>query len=218
MADVIMVLGASGSGKSTSLRNVPPEKVSVISATGKRLPFRTTIKPFVTDDYEKIAKAFSTASADILILDDSQYLMANEFMRRAYETGFQKFTDIGASFFNLVALFKNLPAEKTVYLFHHIEENDAGKQKAKTIGKMLDDKITLEGLFTTVLFTCTSEGRFYFQVKTNGLNTAKTPLGMFETDKIDNDLWEFDKIYRAYYDMPEPRNKTSKAEAKESAK
>ena len=206
MAEVIMILGSSGSGKSASLRNVPAEKISVISITGKRLPFRSKIVPYVTDSYQMIEKMVTSASADIIVLDDTQYLMANEFMRRAFETGFQKFTDIGASFFNLIMMLKNLPAEKTVYLLHHIEENDAGKQKAKTIGKMLDDKITLEGLFTTVLFTVVSEGNFFFQVKTNGLNTAKTPLGMFDTDKIPNDLWEFDKIYRAYYEMPEPRD------------
>lgn len=199
-----MVLGKSGVGKSTSLRNIPDNIYSVVEVNGKPLPFRSKKKPFNTDDYTKISAFMAKTPADIIVIDDSQYLMANEFMRRAKEKGFEKFMDIGLSFWNLINEVQKLPENKIVYFLHHVEDDGQGGMKEKTIGKMLDEKICIAGMFSIVLYADKSDKEYYFATQNDGKNPAKTPMGMFELRHIDNDLLIVDQAIREYYEMPTP--------------
>lgn len=199
----IFIVGKSGSGKSTSLRNFPAEKYSLIEVDGKPLPFRSTKKYITTDNYSKIMELIGTAKNDAIVIDDSQYLMANEFMRRSKESGYQKFNDIGSNFFNLINLIKSLPKEKIVYFLHHEETDQYGNVTAKTIGKMLDDKVSLEGKFTIVIRAMYRDDEYVFSTKTDGMDTTKTPMGMFPDAYIDNDLYVVDQVVREYYGITE---------------
>ena len=202
MAIAVLVMGASGTGKSASLRNFSPDEIGVINVAGKPLPFRSEIKSFKSDRYEEIEAILKKAKVKSLVIDDSQYLMANEFMRRASENGFQKFTDIGRNFWALVDMINHdLPEDVIVYFMQHTELDTNGNEKAKTIGKLLDEKITLEGLFSIVLKTAVVDGSYMFTTKNNGADTVKTPMGMFDNDLIENDLKAVDDAIRDYYGL-----------------
>ena len=202
----VLVLGESGSGKSASLRNFKLGDIGLINVNGKPLPFKNNLKSVNTDSYAKIEKVLKESKVKTIVIDDSQYLMANEFMRTAKVTGYQKFTDIGLNFWNLVKTVSALPDDKIVYFLHHIETTDTGRQKIKTVGKMLDEKITLEGMFTIVLKTSVHDGQYRFSTQNNGFDTVKTPIGMFESEEIDNDLKAVDKAIRNYYKLGEKEN------------
>lgn len=198
----VMILGESGSGKSSSMRNFTPNEIGIINVGKKPLPFRSQIKPFNSDDYSKIVGVMQKAKAKSIVIDDCQYLMANEFMRNAKVTGFQKFTDIALNFWSLVQIvIDQLPDDVIVYFLGHIERDASGNEKFKTIGKMLDEKITIEGLFTIVLKTVVSDGKYQFSTQTNGMDTVKSPLGMFTEPLIENDLKMVDETIRDYYNI-----------------
>lgn len=202
----VLVLGESGSGKSASLRNFKPGDIGLINVNGKPLPFKNDLKSVNTDNYAKVEKVLKESKVKTIVIDDSQYLMANEFMRTAKVTGYQKFTDIGLNFWNLIKTVSALPDDKIVYFLHHIETTDTGRQKIKTIGKLLDEKITLEGMFTIVLKTSVHDGQYRFSTQNNGFDTVKTPIGMFESEEIDNDLKAVDEAIRNYYKIGEKEN------------
>lgn len=205
-----LILGSSGSGKSTSLRNLDAANTLLIQVVGKPLPFKSKewrkfdkdANPggnvFVTDQWETITKLVSKTKRKVIVIDDFQYVLANEFMRRSDETGFGKFTDIGRHAWEVMTAINNLPDDVRVYVLSHTEETD-GRTKMKTIGKMLDEKITPEGLFTIVLRAGTTDGRFYFSTRNNGSDTTKAPIGLFADDQIDNDLAEVDAAITDYY-------------------
>ena len=196
----VLILGESGSGKSASLRNFAPEHVGVFNVGGKPLPFRSRLKSVNTDSYQTIMGGLRVMKTPSAVIDDAQYLMANEFMRRCKEIGYQKFTDMATSYWQLVqTVIKELPADRIVYFLSHIERDQNGNEKCKTIGKMLDEKITVEGMFTVVLKTHVQDGRYTFVTQTNGQDTVKSPMGMFEQMEIDNDLAMVDKTIREYY-------------------
>ena len=198
----VMILGESGSGKSSSMRNFAPNEIGIINVGKKPLPFRSQIKPFNSDNYTKIVDVMQKAKAKSIVIDDCQYLMANEFMRNAKVTGFQKFTDIALNFWSLVQIvIDQLPDDVIVYFLGHIERDVNGNEKFKTIGKMLDEKITIEGLFTIVLKTVVSDGKYQFSTQTNGMDTVKSPLGMFSEPLIENDLKMVDETIRDYYNI-----------------
>lgn len=199
----VLILGESGSGKSASLRNFKPNEVGIINVGGKPLPFKSQHKTFKTDDYMKIDTCIKGAqNTKSFVIDDAQYLMANEYMRTAKVNGYQKFTDIALNFWALVQMVINdLPDDKIVYFLGHIERDNNGNEKFKTIGKMLDEKITLEGLFTIVLKTYVSDGKYQFVTQTNGQDTVKSPIGMFDEHLIDNDLKMVDETIRKYYEI-----------------
>ena len=204
MAIAVLILGESGTGKSASLRNFKGSEVGVINVENKPLPFQSDIKTYNSDNYNNIKEVLKNAQTQSIVIDDSQYLMANEFMRRAQEIGYQKFTDIGRNFWDLVnTVIYELPNNKIVYFLHHIEKNESGNAKAKTIGKMLDEKITFEGMFTIVLKTQVIDGQYLFTTKNNGQDTVKTPIGMFEAETIDNDLKAVDERIREFYKLDE---------------
>jgi hypothetical protein len=197
----VLILGESGSGKSASLRNFDPEMVGIFNVAGKPLPFRRRMKVVNNARYDDIYKSLAKAKLKTYIIDDSQYLMAFEELDRAKENGFTKFTEMALNFSGLVRYIINqLPADVIVYFLHHVETTETGKVKAKTVGKMIDSKLTLEGLFSIVLLCeATSEGH-HFVTQSDGYTTAKAPMEMFETE-IDNDLAMVDATIREYWNL-----------------
>jgi hypothetical protein len=218
MSIAIMVLGQSGTGKSTSLRNMNPEQTLLIQAVKKPLPFKSKAwtyydaennpkgNMFVTDNSMQIVKIMQQTKREIIIIDDFQYILANEFMRRVLdkETGnaaFAKYNEIARNAWDILMTTGQLDANKRVYILGHTQEDENGRIKAKTIGKLLDEKITVEGLVTLVLRTHVINGNYIFSTKNNGTDTVKTPLGMFDDEHIENDLDMVDKTIREYYDI-----------------
>ena len=199
MAIIVMVYGQSGTGKSTSLRNFKPEDVCIVNVSGKPLPFKNKHKTFNTDDYMAIDAAIKKAPAKSIVIDDATYLMTGEYMRTAKVTGYQKFTDMALNYYTLVKAAAALPSDKIVYFMGHSNTDANGNEKFKTIGKMLDEKVTLEGMFTIVLKTVVTDGKYQFSTRNSGQDTVKTPLGMFNDVLIDNDLAMVDKTIREYY-------------------
>lgn len=198
----VMILGESGTGKSASLRNFSQDEIGVINVCGKPLPFRNQIKDLKTDNYMAIEKALKASSKKAAVIDDCQYLMANEYMRQAKVTGYQKFTDIAQNFWMLVqVVIRELPEDVIVYFLGHIERDQNGNEKFKTIGKMLDEKITVEGMFTVVLKTSIQDGRYLFSTRNSGNDTVKSPIGLFDEPYIDNDLKAVDTAIREYYEI-----------------
>lgn len=211
MALPVLIIGESGTGKSASLRNFNEDEVVVINVAGKPLPFKNHIACFSTDDYKDIdrkLKNFVLQRYKSIVIDDAQYLMANEFMRRATERGFDKFTEIGQNFWILVNSIKELPNDIIVYFLSHIERDANGNEKIKTIGKLLDEKITVEGMFTIVLKTNVTDGSYSFITQNNGHDTVKSPMGMFPGMVIDNDLKYVDDKIRNYYEIGDFKSDT----------
>lgn len=212
MGIAVMILGKSGAGKSTSLRNLDPQIYSVVEVNGKPLPFKTKKRTINTDVYANVSRVLQEAPCDIVVVDDSQYLMANEFMRRAREKGFEKFTEIGVNFWNLVNEVSKLPENRVVYFLHHLEVDEYGNSKEKTIGKLLDDKICIAGMFSIVILAEKRDKEFVFDTQNDGQSPAKTPIGMFPDRVIENDLVLVDKAIRGFYDLPEPTKMEAKPE------
>lgn len=201
MAIIVMVYGQSGTGKSTSLRNFKPEDVCIVNVSGKPLPFKNKHKTFNTDDYMAIETAIKKAPAKSIVIDDATYLMTGEYMRTAKVTGYQKYTDLALNYYTLVRIAAALPDDKIVYFLGHSDIDNNGNEKFKTIGKLLDEKITLEGMFTIVLKTVVTDGKYQFSTRNSGQDTVKTPMGMFNEPLIDNDLAAVDKAIRDYYEL-----------------
>lgn len=211
MSIVTLGIGESGSGKTTSLRNLNPDDTLLLQALRKPLPFKgwkhynKDTAPrgnvFVTDSADDIIKIVAKSSRNVIVLDDFQYVMANEFMRRSAETGFGKFTDIGKNAWNIINACNALPDPKRVYILAHSETTEAGRIKCKTIGKMLDEKITLEGMFSIVVRSLVRDGEHVFATRNSGADTVKTPMGMFDTDFIPNDLAQVDAAICSYYEF-----------------
>lgn len=214
----VLILGESGTGKSASLRNFKPSDLKVINVANKPLPFKNKFESISTDDYKTIIKELKLNKKKVSVIDDAQYLMANEFMRRATERGFDKFTEIAQNFWNLVNVVKDLPADQVVYFLAHIERDANGNEKIKTIGKLLDEKITVEGMFTIVLKTNVTDGQYSFVTQNSGHDTVKSPIGMFPSVVIDNDLKYVDEKIRNYYEIGDFLTDEEIAEIDEAAK
>lgn len=198
----ILIIGYSGSGKSTSMRSFGAEELALVNVNGKPLPFRTKFSSVLnSDDYTRIKDFIKACEKKSVAVDDCQYLMVNEFMRRAKEKGYDKFNDIGKNMWELIRFVEELPNDVIVYFLGHIDTDDNGREKFKTIGKLLDEKVNIEGMFTTVLKTVASNGKYVFSTQTNGTDTVKSPMGLFETQYIDNDLKTVDDALRIYYQL-----------------
>lgn len=196
----VLILGESGSGKSTSLRNFNEGEVLILNVANKPLPFRNKLSVVPKAGYKAIYEALKASKYKRYVIDDSQYLLAFELFAKAKETGFQKFTDIALHFYNMIKIVTDeMPDDVIVYFMHHVEKGERGT-KAKTIGKMLDEKLTLEGLFSIVIGAESEEGKYYFRTQNTGLDTVKTPMGMFDKE-IDNDLKLVDETIREYYGL-----------------
>lgn len=197
----VLILGSSGSGKSTSMRNFDVDEVGIFNVASKPLPFKKKIPKVDNATYNKIYKVLQEPKLKKYVIDDSQYLMAFESFDHAKETGYGKFTNMALNFRNLIDfIIRNTPNDVIVYMLHHTEVTEDGKLKAKTLGKMLDNQLTVEGLFSIVLL-CQVEGmEHFFITNSDGSNPAKSPMEMFDF-KIDNDLKLVDKTIREYYEL-----------------
>ncbi|WP_241175582.1 ATP-binding protein [Serratia marcescens] len=200
----VLILGDSGSGKSASMMKLNPDDGFLINPENKRLPFRSTgWKPrdfeaktgnvFFTDipaDIVLIINFARRAGKKFVVVDDFQYVMGNQFMRRRSEKSFEKFTEIGGGAWDVIRA-----------VLAHTEETPAGRVKMKTIGKMLDEKITVEGMFSIALRTGVTDGRYYFTTQSDGTDPVKSPIGLFDSFQIDNDLNAVDAAIREYYEL-----------------
>lgn len=201
----VLILGESGSGKSTSLRNFEQDEVFVLNVAKKPLPFRKKLMTKNTKDTSEIRAAVSKTGCNCYVIDDSQYLMAFELFDKAKEIGYGKFTDIAIHFKNVIdTVMNNTPDDTLVYFLHHTELNgNTGKIKAKTVGQMLDNQLTVEGLFSIVLLARTDGKKHWFETQSDGFTPCKTPMEMFDTIEIDNDLKSVDDHIREYYGLAE---------------
>jgi hypothetical protein len=197
----VLLIGQSGSGKSTSLRNFKGDEVAVVNVLGKPLPFKSDIKAGKSDNYAQILEAITKTPKKTIVIDDANYLITNEFMSKSSVKGFDKYNEMGNNFFNLINGIKNIEGGKTVYLIMHEDTDENGYVKPKTIGKLLDDKVNIQGMFTICIRSMFDNGNYIFRLKTNGQDCVKTPFGMFENDTMENDLKEFDKVVRDYYEL-----------------
>lgn len=207
MAEKILIMGESGTGKSTSIRNCDPAITAIVNPVGKPLPFKGS-KHFVqlngvtdSDEICGFMKTQAAAGKKIIIVDDFQYILAIPYMDRIKETGWDKYNDFGANYFKIIDICNELPEDVCVYYLTHCETLENGITTVKLIGKLLREKITVEGLFTIVLKTGTSEGKYYFFTQNSGKDTVKSPLGMFDSFSIDNDLAYVDSKIRNYYEF-----------------
>ena len=217
MAIPVLIIGRSGSGKTYSLKgfNDFSDSIGVISVEKARLPFKSGIKVARIPKYEDspniqtaaqisqarysfVERAIKSAKCKTIVIDDSQYLLADELFDRAKENGYQKFTDIALNFRNLIHNINTMGEDdKIIYFLPHSEDDGAGREKVKTIGKMLDEKLTVEGCFDVVIY-CRDQ-RFYTQG--DGISSAKTPEGMFDSVEIPNDLKFVDDKIREYWNL-----------------
>jgi hypothetical protein len=202
----VLVLGKSGSGKSASLRNFSPDEVGIINVMGKPLPFKSQIKTVSTRNYDAIQKILSEAKSDSIVIDDAGYLITDYFMTRHANAGggnavFQLYNELADRFYSLLVSIQSLPADRIVYVFMHEDESDSGNIKPKTIGKLLDEKVNVEGLFTIVLRCIGDQQKHVFMTQTSGYDVAKSPIGMFDTLEIDNDLKMVDQKIRNFYEL-----------------
>ena len=205
MGNLIMILGKSGSGKSTSLRNFKPDEVGVFSVAGKRLPFRSELPVLQHASYQRIAEVMAANRRRCYVIDDATYLMQLDNFARAKEVGYQKFTDMAVSFQQLLQRASWTSEDTNVFFLMHPDTDDMGREKPKTIGKMLDEKLCVEGLFPIVIDARVQQGedgkpRHVFVTENDGTNLAKAPMGMLPA-VMDNDLKAVDTAIRDYWGM-----------------
>lgn len=207
MATPVLIIGKSGSGKSTSMRYCQNDDFNLIRVLNKPLPFKGKVNGWFSDDYQQIMKLLIASKADSIVIDDAGYLITNHFMRGHSSAGkgngvFSLYNDIGDYFWNLIQfIVTKVPENKIVYIIMHEEKDEAGEVKPKTIGKLLDEKVCIEGMFTIVLRCIEEGGKHLFVTQASQGAVSKSPIGMFEDLTIDNDLLLVDKKIREYYGL-----------------
>lgn len=196
----VLLIGGSGSGKTTSFRNMPASETAIINVTNKPLPYRDKGQKVVsTRDYAQIMSAIKGTKKKAIIIDDSGYLMSFENFDKANVKGYDKFTTMAQNYYKLIESARDLDNEKICYIVMHEELDEDGKLKPKAIGKMLNQQLCIEGLFTIVLRYKYENGQYLIQTKTDGSSVVKSPIDLFEENEIPNDLYEVDKKIRNYY-------------------
>lgn len=199
----VLILGKSSAGKTYAIKGLKPSEVGIFSVEKGRLPFKGDYKVKTRATYRDISSIFKDPKLKSYVIDDSQYLMVNTLFDRAKEVGYQKYTDLALDFRNLIhAVNYQLPDDVIVYFLHHTETDpNTGEVKAKTVGKMIDQYLTLEGCFDIVLLAEADNEGHHFVTQTDGMTTAKSPEGMFPSLKIPNDLGIVDKAIREYWGL-----------------
>lgn len=205
MAQMVLIMGESGTGKSTSIRNCDPATTAVVNPVGKPLPFKGKFEMLNSQTESrkitKFMKEQAAAGKKLIVVDDFQYILSVPYMNRIKENGWDKWNDFGANYFEIIEACKELPADVIVAYMTHTETLENGVTTIKLIGKLLREKITIEGLFTIVLRTGVNEGKYYFYTQNSGKDTVKSPMGMFPAYAIDNDLnYVADKV-RNFYEV-----------------
>ena len=218
----VLLMGASGSGKSTSLRNLPAEETAIINITNKPMPFRNKdnkkivcLKDFNADSYDElykqIIKAIQGTKKRIVVVDDSSYMMSFENFEKATNKGYDKFTTMAKNYYDLIKSAISCDGEKIVYIITHEEIDDVNQlYRPKTIGKMLSNQLVIEGLFSIVLRSLYKNGEYIFQTQNDGTSVCKSPMDMFEQKEMPNDLYEVDKLIREYYGFKPLNNNEDK--------
>ena len=204
----VLIIGKSGAGKSASLRNLPEAGTVVVNVLGKPLPFRSDLKIIRCDDYGKIMASIRKGNFERCIIDDAGYLITNQFMLNHAAGGggnsvFSLYNQMADQYWTLVRTIQTAPGDARVYLMMHEDKSDAGDVKPKTIGKLLDEKVCLEGMFTICLRAMVLNGQHIFRTQTDGFDVAKSPMGMFAAEEIDNDLSAVDAAIVGYYGINE---------------
>ena len=222
----VLLMGASGSGKSTSLRNLPAEETAIINITNKPMPFRNKdnkkivcLKDFNADSYDElykqIIKAIQGTKKRIVVVDDSSYMMSFENFEKATNKGYDKFTTMAKNYYDLIKSAISCDGEKIVYIITHEEVDDVNQlYRPKTIGKMLSNQLVIEGLFSIVLRSVYKNGEYIFQTQNDGTSVCKSPMDMFEQKEMPNDLYEVDKLIREYYGFKPLNEKVESEEEK----
>lgn len=199
MSQLTFILGRSGTGKSTSLRNFKKsDSIGYITATGKKLPFKNDIGQFHAKNYAQLKAAINQSKADIMVIDDFNYFMSFEEFSQASVKGYEKFTQMAVNVVDIIELITTKEGDQRFYIMAHSEQNEDGQLRLKTTGKMVSDKFVPEGLANQVVETAVIDREFVFKVKTDGMG-IKTPMGMFDAETIPNDLKELDKAIKAFY-------------------
>ena len=205
MANKILIMGESGTGKSTSMRNFGSDEIAIVNPVGKPLPFRGKFDTLNgATESRKITQFMDKAVADgkkVIVVDDFQYILSVPYMNRIKEAGWDKWNDFGDNYFTILNHVNEMPEDVNVYFLTHTETLENGITTIKLIGKLFREKITIEGLFTIVLQTQVNEGNYYFLTQNSGKNTVKSPMGMFQDYSIENDLKFVDDVIRNYYGM-----------------
>lgn len=209
MAIPVFILGETGSGKSYSLRNFEPGEVLVLNVANKLLPFRKKLDMVNNATYNTIAAAFADGKYKTYVIDDSQYLLVFDLFNKANQTGYEKFTKMAVAFEKMIEyIIMKMPQDSIVFLLHHTQAGDDGVRRAKTVGKMLDSYLSLEGLVTICLYCENDNGKHGFVTQSDGTTTAKSPEGMFPLH-IDNDLKMVADAIRDYYGLEENNAETN---------
>ena len=201
MGVTCLILGHSGSGKSTSLRNFDEGEVGIFNVAGKPLPFRKKLAKLDRCQYQQIHNSLAKNALRAYVIDDANYLMAFQNFRLAKQAGYGKFTDMAVNFEQLLEAANATDDDTIVYFLGHPDYDDAGRMKFKTIGKMLDNQLTVEGMFPIVLLAERDDAGFHFVTQSDGSTPVKAPMGMFEEPIIDNDLKAVDTAIRDYWQM-----------------
>lgn len=199
----VLVMGSSGSGKSTAMRNLDRKSTAVFNVAGKPFPFKGSFDMVCgTSDVDKIITILKRNTTNCYVIDDSQYLMSFKLIEKINEKGYEKYTEIAKDFKKLIDTIVSETSQDTVvYFLHHTETLDDGKVKAKTSGKMIDNWLTLEGLYSIVIMAVATESKHLFITQSDGTNTCKSPMEMLD-NPMDNDLVLVDKAIREYYELP----------------
>lgn len=206
MSTKTLIGGLSGTGKSRSMKTFMEagKQVAVVNPVNKPLPFRNNFEMLNGEtDSRKIVKFMKETKAKTIVVDDFQYLLAIPYMRRVKESGWDKYNDFAANYFDVIQVCDELPEDVTVYFMTHTETLEDGTETVKLIGKLLREKICIEGLFTIVLKTMVSDGKYYFATQNSGKDNVKSPEDMFPSFAIDNDLYYVDQKIRNYYNIGE---------------
>lgn len=214
MGKVCLIYGESGSGKSTSLRNFEPNELGIFNISQKPLPFKKKLPMAMTDNYEVIKKHLRENNKNCYVLDDVGLAMTFYLFNHCLENGYQKFTQAAKDFYDLVTCAIRETSDDTiVYFMMHVERSDDGSRlKAKTAGKMIDNQLTLESLFSIVLYATTDGKKHTFITQSDGATTAKSPMDMFPIE-MDNDLKTVDTAIREYYELAKLGSKPEKKKA-----
>ena len=213
MGVTVLVLGHSGSGKSTSLRNFNEGEIGIFNVAGKPLPFRNKLAKLDNARYNQIHQSLTKNQMRAYVVDDANYLMAFQNFALAKQSGFGKFTDMAVNFEQLLEAANQTSPDTIVYFMMHPDYDDAGRMKAKTIGKMLDNQLTVEGMFPIVLMAFQDDSGYHFATKSDGTNPVKAPMRMFDEPIIDNDLKAVDTVIREYWGLAPLSTRAQKSNA-----
>jgi len=199
MSQLTFVLGKTGTGKSTSLRNfTKKDSIGYVTATGKQLPFKNDIPQYHAKSYSELTAVIKQAKSPVVVIDDFNYFMSFEEFSKTGVKGYDKFTEMAVNVVNIIDLITKKDSDQRFYILAHSENNDSGDLRLKTTGKMVSDKFVPEGLANQVVESSVIDGEFVFKVKTDG-SGIKTPMGMFDTDTIPNDLKVLDSKIKEFY-------------------